>query len=64
MGNQRIFVGGDILIAINGQEVTSLEKLYALLETNYQVGDQVDITFLRDGQERSITVALAEEPGR
>ena len=62
VGNQRMFVGGDILTAVEGQPIASPEKLQTLLETNYAVGDDVTITLLRDGQERNITVTLTEEP--
>lgn len=64
VGNQRVFVGGDILTAVNGEEVTSLEALFNVLETKYKVGDSVDITLLREGQEKIVTVQLAEEPPR
>lgn len=64
LGNQRVFVGGDILTAIDGQEVASLEELYNLLESNYKVGDTVKVELLRQGQEATITVELAEEPPR
>lgn len=62
LGNQRIFIGGDILTAIDGRPVTSLEELYRLLETGYKVGDQVVVTLVRDGQEMPVTVTLEEEP--
>ena len=39
LGNQRLYVGGDILTAIDGQEITSFEDLYLILETQYQVDD-------------------------
>lgn len=64
VGNQRIFAGGDILTAINGEEVLSLEELEVLLETRYKVGDTVEVTLLQDGQETNLTVELTEEPGR
>jgi len=64
VGNQRIFAGGDILTAINGEEVLSLEELEVLLETRYKVGDVVEVTLLQDGQETNLTVELTEEPGR
>lgn len=64
LGNQRVFVGGDILTAIDGQEVASLEELYNLLETNYKVGDTVKVELLRQGQEATVTAELAEEPPR
>lgn len=62
LGNQRLYVGGDVLTRVDDQEVTSLEELEILLETRYQVGDIVTVTLLRDGQEQSDKVTLAEEP--
>jgi S1-C subfamily serine protease len=64
LGNQRIFIGGDILTTIDGEEVTSIDSLQILLETKYQVGDTVNVILLRNGEERTITVELAEEPMR
>ncbi|MBN1217587.1 MAG: trypsin-like peptidase domain-containing protein [Anaerolineae bacterium] len=64
LGNQRIFIGGDILTAVDGQEVTSMERLQTLLETTYQVGDTVTVTLLRDTETLTITMTLAEEPMR
>lgn len=62
LGNQRLYVGGDILTRVDDQAVTSLENLEISLETQYQVGDVVTITLLRQGQEQSVEVTLAEEP--
>ncbi len=62
IGNQRVFIGGDILTAIDGQPVTSLESLQILLESNYAVGDTVEVTLVRGGEEQRIIVELGEEP--
>jgi S1-C subfamily serine protease len=62
LGNQRIHAGGDILTAIDGEAVTSTESLQTLLETKYQVGDEVRLNLLRDGQQMNLTVTLVEEP--
>jgi S1-C subfamily serine protease len=62
VGNQRVYVGGDILIAINGQPVQTLDGMETLLEDNYTVGDPVTVTLVRDGQPFDLTVELAEEP--
>lgn len=62
IGNQRVFIGGDILMAIDGEPVTSIEALQILLESNYKVGDRIEVTLLRDGQEIKATVELVEEP--
>lgn len=60
--NQRVYVGGDILQRINDTPITNLEQLETLLEDNFGVGDVVTVALLREGQEYSITVSLAEEP--
>jgi S1-C subfamily serine protease len=60
--NQRVYVGGDILLRIGDTPVTRLEQVESLLEDNYRVGDSVTLTLMRDGQEYTITVTLGEEP--
>ena len=62
IGNQRVYVGGDILIAADGQAVGNLDQLEALIEKNYRVGDSVNLTLIRDGQTLDLTVELVEEP--
>ncbi len=61
LGNQRVYIGGDVLTAVDGQAVSSLEGLRTLLDTGYQVGDTVMVTVVRDGQEMAIRVTLVEE---
>jgi S1-C subfamily serine protease len=62
IGNQRVYVGGDILTAIDDEAVTSMDNLQTLLETKYQVDDEVTVTLIREGQETNMTVKLGEEP--
>ncbi len=62
IGNARIPIGGDIITAINGQSVSSLQQLTVYLETETQVGDTVEVTLVRDGQEMTVEVTLAERP--
>jgi S1-C subfamily serine protease len=64
VGNQRLYIGGDILTAIDDQAVTGFEDLFQLLETRYKADDTVTVTLLRGEQEMSVTVTLAEEPMR
>ncbi len=64
LGNQRIFIGGDILTEIDGEKVTSIEDLQILLETKYQVGDRVTVTIVRGNQKIPVMVTLTEEPAR
>jgi S1-C subfamily serine protease len=60
IGNASIPIGGDIITAINGQAMSSLQQLTVYLETETQVGDTVDVTLIRDGQEMTVKVTLAE----
>lgn len=62
VGNQLVYVGGDILLALDQRSVTSVEQLDTLLEDNYRVGDTVTLDLLRNGESLQVQVKLAEEP--
>jgi S1-C subfamily serine protease len=62
IGNQRVYIGGDILVAVDSYPITRLQQLEALLEENYRVGDTVILTILRDNVEMELPVELVEEP--
>jgi putative serine protease PepD len=62
VGNQIVYVGGDILLSVDGVEVTSTDMLETLLEDKYQVGHPVKLTLMRNGQKLEITVKLGAEP--
>jgi S1-C subfamily serine protease len=61
VGNYRILVGGDIITAVDGQAVKDQEDLDAYLEEFKHVGDEITLTFLRDGAEQSARLVLAED---
>ena len=63
VGNQRIYTGGDILVALDGKPVRSLEQLEALVESEFVVGDAITATLLRNGAEIEVMLTLIEEPG-
>ncbi|NJP05956.1 MAG: trypsin-like serine protease [Chloroflexaceae bacterium] len=58
VGNALMPVGGDIIIAIEGQPVIRQRDLMVYLETQTTVGQQVDVTVIREGVEQMITVTL------
>ncbi|MBE7471229.1 MAG: peptidase S1 [Anaerolineae bacterium] len=62
LGNRRLYIGGDVLTALDNQPITNLENLETMLETRYQVSDNVTVTLIRDGQEQTVSVTLTEEP--
>jgi S1-C subfamily serine protease len=62
IGRYRIPLGGDIITAIDGEPVADYQDLTVYLETETQVEDTVDVTVIRDGEERTIQVTLEERP--
>ena len=53
-------VPGDTIIAINGKPVSSVAELLARLD-DYEVGDTVQVTLLREGRKMDVPVVL--QPG-
>ena len=55
-------VGGDVIIAINGEEVTSSDDLIVYLVRRTRPGDRVTLTVLRGGRRVDIPVTLGTRP--
>lgn len=51
---------GDIIVAVNGKDVYSVQKLLARLD-DHKVGDVVQLTVMHQGEKRDLTVTL--QPG-
>jgi S1-C subfamily serine protease len=62
IGRYRLAVGGDIITAIDGQPINDLQALTVYLESERAIGDTVQLSVVRDGQERQISLTLAEQP--
>jgi S1-C subfamily serine protease len=58
-GLQELRIGGDVLIAINGTEVTNQMDLNLLLNRAWP-GDTVTLTIFRDGKKMDVPVKLGE----
>ena len=54
--------GGDVITAVDGKEVSTLEQLAGYLDENKKPGDSVELTLVRGGTEMSVQVHLAEWP--
>jgi S1-C subfamily serine protease len=54
-------VQGDVIQYINSEKLTSMTDLKRQLY-NYKEGDKVNITFLRDGKEKTVEMILKEKP--
>jgi S1-C subfamily serine protease len=53
--------GGDIIVAIEGKPIGTVEDLYAELN-RHRPGERVSVTVVRDGERRSFDVTLDEAP--
>ncbi|WP_408958248.1 S1C family serine protease [Natrinema sp. 74] len=63
-GRGGVPVGGDVLLAVDGTELTTEEDLGSYLALETRPGDTVELTVLRDGSERTVTVELGTRPTR
>jgi serine protease Do len=55
-------VGGDVITAIDGQPINTIEDLIAYLADNTKVGQTVTLTILRNGNQMSVDVTLSARP--
>lgn len=61
---REIAVGGDIILAIDDQEVRGIEDILVYLARETEVGDEVELTVLRNGEEVKIDLVLEPRPGQ
>lgn len=62
VGNTILWVGGDVLVGVDGRKVESMKGLIAYLEDQKRVGETVELEILRDGRRLVITATLGELP--
>jgi S1-C subfamily serine protease len=61
-GRFNVPVGGDVLVAIDGEPIATNRDLTVYLDTQTSVGQVVAVTIARDGDEQTIEVTLGERP--
>jgi len=59
VGNTPIMLGGDLIVAIDGQEVTDPQDINALMD-KHQAGDTVSVTILRGRRQITLKLILGE----
>ena len=62
VGAFELRVGGDIILAIDGQRVASMLELTVYLDVATSVGQTVEVTILRDGERLVIPIVVGERP--
>jgi 2-alkenal reductase len=56
-------MGGDVIVAIDGKPVETMDDLIGYLITEYRPGDEVELTIIHaDGAETTVTVTLGKRP--
>jgi S1-C subfamily serine protease len=59
---RQVRVGGDVVVAIDGESVQDFDDLIAYLARATEVGQEVSLSVLRDGVEQTLQVTLAARP--
>lgn len=59
LGNTPIMIGGDLIIAIDGQQVTDPQDI-SLIMDRHQAGDTVSVTVLRGRRQMTVKLTLGE----
>ena len=59
---QQVRVGGDVIVAIDGQTVNSFDDIVTYLVRHTDVGQKVSLTVLRNNRQQTLDVTLAARP--
>jgi S1-C subfamily serine protease len=59
VGNQPIVIGGDLIVAIDGQQVTDPGDISAIMD-KHQAGDTVSVTIVRGKKQMTLKLILEE----
>jgi len=59
---QDIRLGGDIIVAVDNQSVRAMEDLLSYLEEQKAVGDNIELSVIRDGKTQHIDMILTARP--
>ena len=63
VGGQRIRAGGDVITAVDGNPVAGMDDVIAAVDAK-QPGDSLQLTLLRGGNERTVSVDLTDRPAQ
>ena len=62
VGNTPIMLGGDLIVAIDGQQVTDPQDISAIMD-RHQAGDNISVTILRGRRQMTVKLILGEARG-
>ncbi len=61
VGGQEVRAGGDVIVAVDGKPVSGMDEVIAAVDS-HKPGDEIELTLVRDGEERTEALKLAERP--
>lgn len=61
VGGQQVLTGGDIITRANGEDLGSMEDLIRIVNDS-EVGEEIRLEVMRDGESREVTVTLGARP--
>ena len=59
VGNTEILLGGDLIVAIDGRQITDPQDIASVLD-KHQAGDTISVTILRNGRQVTLKLILGE----
>ncbi|HEY3706951.1 MAG TPA: trypsin-like peptidase domain-containing protein [Terracidiphilus sp.] len=63
LGNQPIMIGGDLIVALDGQQVTDPQDISEVMD-RHQAGDTVSVSIVRGRRQMTIKLILGEAHGQ
>ncbi|MFQ5594620.1 MAG: S1C family serine protease [Anaerolineae bacterium] len=64
IGNLILPIGGDLIVGIDGTPIEDQRDLTIYLEENTQVSQTVQLSIVRNGEEMTVPITLAEQPNQ
>lgn len=61
-GNRVIYLGGDVITAVDGKQVATMAEITSYLENQKRVGDTIRLTLQRKGKPIATTLRLTGKP--
>ncbi len=57
-------LGGDVIVSVDNKTVRKIDDILVYLQREKAVGDELQLTILRDGQEMNVTAVLGARPSQ
>jgi S1-C subfamily serine protease len=58
LNGAEVLVGGDVIVGINGEEIRGISDVLLYLAREAEVGEEVELTVIRDGEEIEVPLTL------